>query len=122
MGDRLFCHHLAHVASARRIPDHGCAASDQGDRFVARHLQPFHQTQRHKMADVQTVRRGIKSNIKHGLSIVKHLTNMRFIRHLSNQSARFQFLVNLHVAFSFVFLFNQQCCKHIQNHIKVSIS
>ena len=62
------------------VADHRGAAADQGNRTVAGHLQTFHQAQRHKVTNMQRVRRRVKSNIKGRLAAVNQFLNQFFRR------------------------------------------
>ena len=94
--DGLDRHHRAHVRAARGVADHARAAADQCDRAVTRHLQALHQAQRHEMADVQAVRRGVEADVEGRLAVVDHFADFRLIGHLRDQPARFEFLVKCH--------------------------
>ncbi len=94
--DLVDSHHAAQVLAAGRISDHASAAAHQGDRFVARLLQPLHQKQGHKMTNVQRIRSGIKSDIKSGLSIVHEITDLVLVRQLGQKPPGLQFLKDFH--------------------------
>ena len=94
--NRLACHHLAHICAAGGIADHAGTSADQGDGPVSRHLEALHQTQGHKVAHMQRVRRGVKPNIKYRLAIVHQLLDLRLVRYLGNQPAGLQFLITGH--------------------------
>ena len=80
-------HHLTHIRAAGRISDHTGAAADESDRLIARLLKPFHQTERHKMTYVKAVCRRVKTDIKYGLAVVYHFSDLFFICDLCDQSA-----------------------------------
>ena len=96
MGDIVLGQHLAHIGAAGGVADHGRAAADERNGPVARHLQPLHQAQRHEVAHVQAVRRGVKADIERRLSVVDQLADLLLVRDLCDQAARLEFLVNLH--------------------------
>ncbi|MPM82810.1 hypothetical protein SDC9_129872 [bioreactor metagenome] len=56
------------------------------------------------MPHVQAVRRGVKADIEHGLSVVHQLPDLRLVGHLCDQAPGLQFLVNFHCLISPVFL------------------
>ncbi len=97
MPNHLRRHHLPHVGSPGRISDHGSPASDQGDRFIAALLQAFHQAERHEVSHMEAVRRRVKADIEHGLSVIYHLSDLIFIGYLRDQPAGNQFIVKLHL-------------------------
>ncbi len=94
---RFFRHHASHIASARRIADHSRTAADQCNRFIPCFLQSLHQTKRHKMSYVQTVRRRVKPDVKSRLSFIDQLSDLFRIRQLRKQSSCLQFFINFHV-------------------------
>ena len=94
--DGLRRHHGTHVRPAGGVADIAGAAADQGDRAVARHLQPLHQAQGHEVAHVQAVRRGVKADIERGLAVVHQLPDLLLVRHLGDEPPGLQFLVDLH--------------------------
>ena len=92
----LRSHHLTHIRSARRIPDHSSTAPDQSDRLISSLLQSLHQTKCHKMSNMQTIRRRIKPNIKRSLPIIHQIPDKRLIRNLRNQPSCLKFFINTH--------------------------
>ena len=84
--DHLRSHHLSHICTARGVSYHACAAADQSDGLIPRHLKALHQAKCHKVAHMEAVRRGIKSDIEHGFSLVHHLFDLFLIGHLGDQS------------------------------------
>ncbi len=98
--NRLRRHHLAHVRPSGRIADHARAAANQGNRLISSHLEPLHQAERHEVAHMEAVCRRVKSDIKGSLSVVYHLPDLFFVRHLGDQSAGYQFFINFHVYLS----------------------
>ena len=94
--NRLRGHHGTHIRPAGGVADIAGAAANQCDRAVARHLEPLHQAQRHKVSHMERIGRGVKANVKHGFAVVHQLPNFLLIRDLSNQLAGLQFLINLH--------------------------
>ena len=86
MLDDLPGHHRAHVRPAAGVADHGGASADEGDGPVARHLQPLHQSQGHKVAHVQAVGGGVKADVKHGLPVVDDLADLLLVGHLGDQA------------------------------------
>ena len=101
--NRLHRHHLPQIASAGRISHHRGTASDQRDRFVSRHLQTLHQTERHKMSYMKAVRRRIKPDIESGFPFVYHFPDLFFVGHLGDQAPGYQFVIYLHLLCSFSF-------------------
>ncbi len=99
MLDHLRCHHLSHIGTSGRIPDHAGPASDQGNRLVSCHLQALHQTQSHEMTYMQAVCGRIKTDIEGSLSLVYHFFNFFFVRNLRDQTAGYQLLVTIHSLF-----------------------
>ena len=68
--DGFAAHHLAHVALAAGIADHGGAAAAQGDRPVPGALQMRHGHDGDVVAHMQAVRRGVKAHVEgHGLAL-----------------------------------------------------
>ena len=63
------------------------AAADENDGFVARHLQPFHETERHKVTYVQAVRSGVETYIKARAPAVDKLPYLFFVGDLCDKSA-----------------------------------
>ena len=96
MLDCLRCHHLTHICSTGRIPDHSSTAPDQSDRLITSLLQSLHQAQCHKMSNMQTIRRRIKPNIKRSLPVIHQIPDKRLIRNLRNQSSGLQLFINTH--------------------------
>ena len=101
----LFGEHLAHIRAARGVADHGRAAADERDGLVARHLEAFHQRQRHKVTGRQAVGRAVKADIELGLARVDHFTDLFLVRDLRKQAARLQLFINSHLLIPPVFLF-----------------
>ena len=66
MVNRFHGQHLTHIRFAGRIADHGRAAAHERDRLMAGPLHMRHGHDRNIMADMQAVRRGIKTDIKGG--------------------------------------------------------
>ena len=97
--------HLAHIVATRGVSDHGRAAADQGDGLVARHLESFHQAQRHEVADVQAIRRAVKADVERRLAVVDEVANLLLVRHLRDQAARFELFINSPLLIPPVFLF-----------------
>ena len=93
----LFGHHLAHIAAAAGVADHGGTAADQSDGLVAGHLQPLHQAQRHKVTHMQTVCGRVKANIKHGFTGIDQVAYPRLVCDLGNQPPCLQILINSHL-------------------------
>ena len=96
MLDCLRCHHLTHICSTGRIPDHSSTAPDQSNRLIASLLQSLHQAQCHKMSNMQTIRRRIKPNIKRSLPVIHQIPDKRLIRNLRNQSSGLKLFINTH--------------------------
>ena len=96
VGDLLLCEHFPHIGLAGRVADHACAAPEQGDRFIACHLQALHEAQGHKMSDVQAVRRRIKADVENGFSRIDEFPDPLLVRYLCNQASCFQFFIYLH--------------------------
>ena len=96
MIDLLDRHHLPHIRTTGRIADHTGAAANQCDRLVASHLQPLHKNKRHEMTDMQRIRRRIEADIEGCLTVVNKLADFLLIRHLRDQTALHQFLINSH--------------------------
>ena len=92
----LFGQHFAHVGTARRVADHGGAAANQGNGFVACHLQALHQGQGHKVAGGQAVGCAVKSDVESSLAVVDYFLDFFLVRYLGNQAAGFQFVINGH--------------------------
>ena len=72
------------------------AAADENDGLVARHLQALHQAQRHKVTDVQGIRRGVKADVEAGAAVVDQITDLLFVRDLCDQTSLNQFFINTH--------------------------
>ena len=64
MLDILFCEHLTHVGTARRVTDHGCAAAYKCNGSVARLLKAFHERERHEMAGSEAVSSTVKADVE----------------------------------------------------------
>ena len=96
MLDRFRGHHLAHIGSSGGVADHAGAAADQRDRTVARHLEPFHQAERHKVADMERVGGGVKTNVEGRFTVIDQLLDQFLVRYLRNKAAGFQFFVTGH--------------------------
>ena len=94
--DGLLGHHAAHIGPARGVTDHGRAAANQGNGLIARHLQPLHKTQGHKMAYMERIRRGVETNVEGGLAVIHHFPNFFLVGHLSDQSTGYQFVKHFH--------------------------
>ena len=99
VGNCLFGHHCPQIASSGGISDHARAAADEGNGPVSCHLQPLHQAQRHKMPYMQTVRRGVKSDVEGGLTIVDQFLNLFLVCQLRQKASGFQFLKYCHFSF-----------------------
>ena len=100
--DLLLRQHLAHVGTAGGVADHGRAAAQQGYGPVARELEPAHEVQGHEVADVERVRRRVEAYIERSLARIYELPYLLLVRHLRDQPARPEFLVNLHRSFPFI--------------------
>ena len=87
MVDRLFGHHLTHIGTSGRITDHCGTAADQSDRFVACHLETFHQAECHKVSDMKAVCGRVEANVENGLSVVYEFFDLFFIGYLGDQTA-----------------------------------
>ena len=105
MGYGLLGHHLAHVSTSRRISYHAGAAAHQGYGLVARHLQPLHQAERHKVAYVQAVRRRIESDVKGGLARIDHVPDLFFVSDLGKEASLYKFLIYSHYLFPLLIYF-----------------
>ena len=116
MLDGLLGQHLAHVGTAGGVSDQRGAVADEGDGLVARHLQALHQTQSHKVADMQRVRRAVKADVERGLAVVDHLADLFLIRDLGDQAAGCQFFINSHFSsfLSIVFVVGS-CAEDVKN-------
>ena len=84
MLDGLRRHHGTHIRSSGWIPNVAGASADQCDWLVSCFLQTLHQTQRHKMSYMQTIRGGIEPDIESCLSRVHQFFDLIFIRHLGD--------------------------------------
>ena len=93
------CHHLTHIRSSRWVSDHRCAAANQSDRFISRHLKTLHQAERHKMANMKAVRCRIKSNIERCLSFIDQTADLLFVCYLCNQASCYKFFVQCLLSF-----------------------
>ena len=93
----LLGHHGTHIRSAGGVPDHGGAAANQGDGFVARHLQTLHQAQRHKVTHMQGVGGGVKADVERGLAVIHHLPDFLFIGNLGDQAPGHQLVIHFHI-------------------------
>ena len=93
--NRLICF-LKHIGAAGGVAHHAGAAADEGDGPVARFLQAAHQHQRHKVAHMQGIGCGVKTNVKCGFSIVDQLFDLFFIGHLGDEPTGLQFFVDRH--------------------------
>ena len=114
MLDRFFCHHLTHVGSSGRIADHRCTSADQGNRFIAGHLQTFHQTKCHKMSYMKAVCRRVKTDVENSFSIIYQFLDFFFVCYLRDQSAGNQFVIYFHFGspfFCFCVTIQDQCMK-----------
>ena len=96
MVDIFLCQHLTHIASARGVAYHCGTAADKCYRLVACHLQTLHESQRHEMPCRQRIGSTVKADVKRGFSVVYHLSDVFFVRHLSNEPSCDKFFVNLH--------------------------
>ena len=94
--DDLRRHHRAHVRPAGGVSDIACAAANEDDGAISRHLEPLHEAKCHEMADVQRVRRGVKANVECGLAVIDHFANFRLVGHLRDEPARLQFFIDTH--------------------------
>lgn len=99
--DGLLGHHLSHIGLAGRVTDHCCAAADEDNGLVACHLETFHQAQRHKMANVQAVCGGVKTDVEGCLSGVHQFFDLFLVGHLGDETPSFQFFKYCHVFPSF---------------------
>ena len=97
MVDLFDCHHGTQVSPAGGISDHACAAADQSDRLVARHLQALHQQKGHEMAYMQGIRRRVKADIEFGPAVVDQIPDLVFARDLCQQAPCLQFFIDFHV-------------------------
>ena len=97
--------HLAHIVATRGVSDHGRAAADERNGLVARHLESFHQAQRHEVADVQAIRRAVKADVERRLAVVDEVADLLLVRHLRDQAARLELFINSHLLIPPVFLF-----------------
>ena len=89
-------HHLAHISTSRRVADHTCSAAQQSDRSVSCLLETFHQAERHKMSHMQGIRGRVKPDVKRRFSVVNQFSDLFFVRHLSDQAAGYQFVIDFH--------------------------
>ena len=94
--DGLLSKHLAHIGAAGGVADERRAVADEGDGLVAGHLQALHQAQRHKVTNVQRIRRAVKANVKRGFAVVDHVFDLFLIGHLRDQAAFDQFIIQCH--------------------------
>ncbi len=69
---------------------------DQYDRPVAGHLQALHQAEGHKVPDMERVGGRIKADVEGCPAAVDQLPDFFFVRHLRNQTARDEFIVDCH--------------------------
>ncbi len=88
--------HLAHIGTAGRVADHGRAAADERDGFVACLLQTLHKRQRHEMPGSQAVGSAVEADVKGGLACIDHIADLFLIRHLGDQPAGDKFFINTH--------------------------
>ena len=100
--DLFLCEHLAHIGTSRRVADHACAAAEKRDRLVACHLQTLHQAERHEVAYVKAVGRGVKADIKYRLACVDQFSYFFFVCYLSNQTSCNEFLIYSHQSIPFL--------------------
>ncbi|OPZ64790.1 MAG: hypothetical protein BWY83_03124 [bacterium ADurb.Bin478] len=91
--DRFAREHLAHLALAARIPDHGRAAADDGDGAVAELLHLHHPHHRHEMANVEAVGGGVDADIKSHRPFGEQLLQGFRLGDLLDESAPAQFLI-----------------------------
>ena len=61
---RRLVEQVALLRLARRVADHRRAVADEGDGLIARHLQPLHEAQGHKVPHMQRICRRVKANIE----------------------------------------------------------
>ena len=88
--------HRAHIGASAGVADHARAATEQHDGLVARHLQTFHQAQRHEVTHVQRISRRVKANIEARAAVIDQIFYLFFVGHLSNQATTLEFFVNTH--------------------------
>ena len=109
--DGFLGEHLAHIRAAGRIADEGRAIADEGNGLVARHLQTLHEAQGHEVADVQRICRAVKADVKRGFAVVDHVFDLVLVRHLRDQAAGDQFIIQCHrflsLALFFDFIFSE---------------
>ena len=96
MVDILSREHSAHISSAGRVPDHGRAAADEGNRLIACQLQPLHKCQCHEMSGGQAVCRAVKAYIESCLTGIDHGFDFFLVGHLGDKSPCYQLIVNCH--------------------------
>ena len=101
--DDLRRHHRAHVRPAGGGSDIACAAANEDDGAISRHLKALHQAQGHEVAHMEGVGSGVKADVEHRLPLIHHLGDLLLVGHLGDQSAGFQFLITGHRTFSFLF-------------------
>ncbi len=94
--DGLRGHHVAHIGAAGGVADVASAAANEGDGAVARHLEPLHQAQGHKVAHMEGVRSGVKADVEHRLALVDHLGDLLLIGHLGDEAAGLEFFITGH--------------------------
>ena len=84
--DGLEVEQLALVLLAAGIADHARAAAGEGDRAVARVLEPPQGAELHQVADVEAVRRRVEPGVDGEPGLVEALGKIR-VGHLVDQAA-----------------------------------
>ena len=87
MVDGFHRHHLAHIASSRGVAHHGGAAAQKGDGSMAGLLHVHHHHNLNKVADMETVRCGVKADIERDFLFFKKLFDFVFMGALFNISS-----------------------------------
>ena len=89
-------HHGAHIRAAGGVAHLRRTAADQHHGLVPGHLLPLHQAERHEVAHMEGVRRGVKANVEPGTAGINQFADLFFIRDLRDQAPGLEFFINSH--------------------------